>query len=81
MSPTAIIRDEKQIIEAWTHVASMKRRPRQFTEAVAKRLGVTVRTLQRTIAKFEIRGILEHIYYARGEASARNGHEPKSPKE
>ena len=71
----------EQIIEAWTHVAALKRRPRQFTAAVAKRLGVTVRTLQRAIAKFEIRGILEHIYYARGEASARNGQEPKSPKE
>ena len=81
MAPTSIIRDEEQIIEAWTTIAAMKRPPRQFTSAVAKRLGVTVRTLQRTIAKFEIRGILERIYYARGEASARNGHSPKSPKE
>jgi len=78
---TGKLREKSEIIEAWKHVASLKRIPAKFQDAVAARLGVSERTLQRAIANFEIRGILRGIYDVRVEASVRNGHKPKTRKE
>lgn len=81
--PHPLLTSESEIIKAWKKCAKLKwdhdraGSKYDFVREVSIELGVSERTLQRAIAKFEIRGILQSIYDSRKGASVSNGRAEK----